>query len=120
MRRLLLIPIFAVMLGFGVTGAAAATIGNLAPISNMELYARAQSAIPYSDGRMAYYTEARVETAAESFAVSAAPAAKSFATLVGNLMAVAAIGLLGALGAVGLQSLWMQHPMRDPFTDGPE
>jgi hypothetical protein len=120
MRKFLLIQIFAVMLGVGVAEAAPTPIGNLAPISNVELYARAQSAIPYSDGRLAYYTEVRAETAAESYTLNAVPAAKSFATLARNLFTVAGIGLIGALGAVGVQSLWVQHPMRDPFTDGPE
>jgi hypothetical protein len=118
MRRLLFIEILVVALGLAVAHASAAPMANIMPISDVALAGEAQMAVPYSDGRLSYFTDARGGVLLENAAWSEVSSSKSFITLARNLVTVAAAGLVGALIAVGVGSLWTVRPIRYPFRGG--
>jgi hypothetical protein len=123
MRRLLLVVIL-----FGAANAYAAPVGNIGPMSDVELASFGRMAVPYADGRLVYYSAPR--DAAKAAAYERQPAAyerkagaaasESLASMAFWVIAVAACGFAFALGAVGLQSLWVQHPIRDPYQESSE
>jgi hypothetical protein len=119
MRKLLLIEILVVALGLAVSQASAATMANLAPISDVELAASAQMAVPYSDGRLSYSANARTGEFVESASWGQVSTEASFVVLARNLVTVTAMGLVTAMIAVGVRSLWSIDPIRYPFRGGP-
>jgi hypothetical protein len=119
MRKLLLIEIFSIMLTLGLSGAHAAPVANIGPMSDTALTAQAEMAVPYSDGRLAYVLNVRDEIAADRIAMNTQPGGKTFIALARNLATVAATGLVMALASVGVGWLWMVNPIRYPFRIGP-
>jgi hypothetical protein len=122
MRRLLLAAIL-----FGAANAQAAPFVNTGPISYVELASLGQVVVPHADGRLAY--DATSHDQAKAAAYERHPAAyerkadtssETVASVVLEMMALVACGLIFALAAVGLRSLWVQHPIRDPYQESSE
>jgi hypothetical protein len=122
MRRLLLAAIL-----FGAANAYAAPFMNIGPMSDVELASLGQMAVPDAEGRVAY--DATSHDQAKAAAYERHPTAyirkvdtssETVTSVVLEMMALVACGLIFALAAVGLRSLWVQHPIRDPYQESSE